>query len=87
MLFLGRPSERRRSLPCSGMLLYRARLTIILNSIAEDYSLELIYKKPFHDIWREEKDDKDLRSLSERMGVRDREGKFALGDEEWEACG
>ncbi|CAZ84713.1 unnamed protein product [Tuber melanosporum] len=56
-------------------------------AIAEDYNLELIYKKPFHDIWREEKDDKDLRILSERMGVRDREGRFALGGEEWEACG
>ncbi|PWW74347.1 hypothetical protein C7212DRAFT_299011 [Tuber magnatum] len=56
-------------------------------AIAEDYNLELIYKKPFHDIWREEKDDKDLRILSERMGVRDREGRFALGSEEWEACG
>lgn len=56
-------------------------------AIAEDYSLELIYKKPFHDIWKEEKDDRDLKVLSERMGVTDREGKFALGDEEWEGCG
>jgi hypothetical protein len=47
----------------------------------------LIYKKPFHNIWEEEKDDRDLRILSERMGVRDRDGKFALGEDEWEACG
>lgn len=57
------------------------------DSIAEDYSLELIYKKPFHDIWKEEKDDRDLKVLSERMGVMGRDGRFALGEEEWEACG
>lgn len=56
-------------------------------AIAEDYNLELVYKKPFHDIWKEEKDDRDLKVLSERMGVTDREGKFLLGDEEWEGCG
>jgi len=55
--------------------------------IAEDYGLELIYKKPFHDIWKEEKDDRDLKVLSERMGVMGRDGRFALGEEEWEACG
>lgn len=56
-------------------------------AIAEDYNLELVYKKPFHDIWKEEKDDRDLKVLSERMGVTDRDGKFLLGDEEWEGCG
>lgn len=56
-------------------------------AIAEDYNLELVYKKPFHDIWKEEKDDRDLKILSERMGVTDRSGKFLLGDEEWEGCG
>lgn len=56
-------------------------------AIAEDYNLELVYKKPFHDIWKEEKDDRDLKVLSERMGVTDRSGKFLLGDEEWEGCG
>lgn len=56
-------------------------------AIAEDYNLELVYKKHFHDVWKEEQEDRELRTLAERMGVRDRDGKFALGDEEWEACG
>lgn len=55
--------------------------------LAEDYGLELEYKKPFHDVWREEKDQSELKILSERMGVRRRDGSFALGDDEWEACG
>lgn len=56
--------------------------------IAEDYGLTLEYKKHFHDVWREEKDDPELRSLSERMGVRNRQtGEMVMGDEEWEACG
>ncbi|KAF8534506.1 mRNA capping enzyme-domain-containing protein [Trichophaea hybrida] len=56
--------------------------------IAEDYGLELEYKKLFHDVWREEKNHPELKQLSERMGVIRRDnGEFALGDEEWEACG
>ena len=55
--------------------------------IAEDYGLELEYRKPFHDVWREEKDQPEMKHLSERMGVRNRDGRFALGDDEWEACG
>lgn len=55
--------------------------------IAEDYGLVLEYRKPFHDVWREEKDQPEMRHLSERMGVRNRDGSFALGDDEWEACG
>lgn len=55
--------------------------------IAEDYSLELIYKKPFHDIWREEREDRDLKVLAERMGVVGRDGTFAIDDEQWDACG
>lgn len=56
-------------------------------AIAEDYSLELIYKKPFHDIWREEREDRDLKELAERMGVVGRDGSFAIDDEQWDACG
>jgi len=56
--------------------------------IAEDYGLELEYKKLFHDVWREEKNHPELKLLSERMGVIRRDnGEFALGDDEWEACG
>ena len=45
-------------------------------ALCEDYNLELIYKKPFHDVWRDEGKNGDgiLGGLSERMGVRARGG-------------
>jgi mRNA (guanine-N7-)-methyltransferase len=54
-------------------------------ALAEDYNLEMQYRKPFLDIWREEKDDAQLGQLSERMQVRDRDGNLQLTDEEKEA--
>ncbi|KAL8747165.1 MAG: hypothetical protein Q9190_000929 [Brigantiaea leucoxantha] len=56
--------------------------------IAEDYNLELQYRRPFVDIWADEKNHPVFSSLSERMGVRDREtGTFLVTDEEMEAVG
>ncbi|KAI5811588.1 mRNA capping enzyme-domain-containing protein [Peziza echinospora] len=64
--------------------------------LCEDYNLECVYKRGFHDIWREEGERKpgagreerqSLGALSERMGVRDREGRCGISPEEWEACG
>ena len=55
--------------------------------MTEDYNLELSYRKPFLDIWRDEKNDPDLGPLSERMGVRDREtGALSMTEEEKEAA-
>lgn len=49
--------------------------------------MELQYRKPFLDIWREEKDDSVLGPLSERMGVRSRtDGSLLVSDEELEAA-
>ena len=57
-------------------------------ALAEDYNLEMQYRKPFLDIWKEEKDDKVLGPLSVRMGVRQSEdGPLQLTDEEREAVG
>ena len=54
--------------------------------MTEDYNLELQYRKPFLDIWKEEKDDPILGPLSERMGVRGRDGgPLLVSDEELEA--
>jgi mRNA (guanine-N7-)-methyltransferase len=54
--------------------------------LTEDYNLELQYRKPFLDIWEDEKNDRDLGPLSERMGVRDRStGALAMTEEEKEA--
>ncbi|KAJ5899507.1 hypothetical protein N7495_004251 [Penicillium taxi] len=55
-------------------------------ALTEDYNLELQYRKPFLDIWEEEKNDRDLGPLSERMGVRDHAtGALAMTEEEKEA--
>ena len=60
------------------MLVYR---------LAEDYNLEQQYRKPFAEIWNEEKDDTILGPLSERMGVRERGGgPLLVSDEEMEAA-
>ncbi|KAL9008610.1 MAG: hypothetical protein Q9173_006283 [Seirophora scorigena] len=55
-------------------------------ALAEDYNLELQYRKPFMEIWKEEKDQPVFRSLSERMGVVDRfSGELMVTKEEMEA--
>lgn len=55
-------------------------------ALAEDYGLELLYRKPFPEVWEEEKDDPILGPLSERMGVRDRSGRVNVSKEEMEAA-
>ncbi|KAL1960318.1 hypothetical protein VTO42DRAFT_8278 [Malbranchea cinnamomea] len=56
-------------------------------ALTEDYNLELQYRKPFLDVWREEKDDPILGPLSERMGVRSKtDGSMLVTDEELEAA-
>jgi mRNA (guanine-N7-)-methyltransferase len=55
--------------------------------LAEDYNLELSYRKPFADVWKEEKDDPILGPLSERMGVREKgRGPLLVSEEEMEAA-
>ncbi|KAJ5105644.1 hypothetical protein NUU61_002991 [Penicillium alfredii] len=55
-------------------------------ALTEDYNLELQYRKPFLEIWEDEKNDPDLGPLSERMGVRDRAtGALTMTEEEKEA--
>ncbi|WEW58212.1 mRNA cap guanine-N7 methyltransferase [Emydomyces testavorans] len=55
-------------------------------ALTQDYNLELQYRKPFLDIWREEKDDPVLGPLSERMGVQSRDGAMLVNEEELEAA-
>lgn len=55
-------------------------------ALAEDYGLELLYRKPFNEVWEDEKDDSILGPLSERMGVRDRHGHVNVSREEMEAA-
>lgn len=54
--------------------------------MTEDYNLELQYRKPFLDIWEDEKNDRELGPLSERMGVRNRAtGELNMTEEEKDA--
>ncbi|KAJ4377554.1 mRNA cap guanine-N7 methyltransferase [Neocucurbitaria cava] len=56
-------------------------------ALAEDYNLELQYRKPFREVWDEQKDDPELGPLSERMGVRDRAtGRLLTTEEELDAA-
>lgn len=55
-------------------------------AMCEDFGLEFLWKKGFHDIYKEECNG-DLAQLSERMGVKGRDGKLLVTDEEWEAAG
>ncbi|OXV07691.1 hypothetical protein Egran_04545 [Elaphomyces granulatus] len=56
-------------------------------ALTQEYNLELQYRKPFLDIWKEEKDDPELGPLSERMGVRARgAGPLLVSDDELEAA-
>ncbi|MCJ1436010.1 mRNA cap guanine-N7 methyltransferase [Xylographa pallens] len=55
-------------------------------ALAEDYNLEMQYRKPFAEIWKEEKDDPVLGPLSVRMQVQaSGDGPLQLTDEELEA--
>lgn len=51
-------------------------------ALAEDYNLELQYRKPFREVWEEQKDDPELGPLAERMNVRQRGGGRLLTSEE-----
>ena len=56
-------------------------------AIAEDYNLELQYRKPFAEIWEEEGNSPVFGPLSERMGVRGRDGgELLVSSEEMEAA-
>jgi mRNA (guanine-N7-)-methyltransferase len=62
-------------------------LTMGSYRMTEDYNLELQYRRPFPEIWREEKDDRTLGPLSERMGVRGRDkGPLLVSDDEMDAA-
>lgn len=55
--------------------------------MAEDYNLELQFRKPFNEVWDEEGDDPEFGPLSERMGVRGRDrGPLLVNREEMEAA-
>lgn len=64
-----------------------AHLLTLEFSLTEDYNLELQYRKPFLDVWEDEKNDRELGPLGERMGVCDRAtGALMMTEEEKDAA-
>lgn len=62
-------------------------LTAAVGSLAEEYNLEQQYRKPFAEVWAEEKDHPFFGPLSERMGVRGHgRGPLLVSNEEMEAA-
>lgn len=56
-------------------------------ALADDYNLELQFHRTFPEIWEQEKDDREMGALSERMGVRARGGgELLVSPEEMEAA-
>jgi mRNA (guanine-N7-)-methyltransferase len=66
-------------------LLFRGLKTNI--SLAEDANLEMVYRRSFHEIHEDEKDDKEFGRLMDRMGVETDDGSRGIKGEEWEAAG
>ena len=61
-------------------------------ALAEDYGLELMYRKGFREVFEDESGDRDLGMLAERMGVMSRDrsagkGGLLVSEEEMEAAG
>ncbi|WWC87787.1 uncharacterized protein L201_002679 [Kwoniella dendrophila CBS 6074] len=55
-------------------------------SLAMEYRLKLVYKKPFHDILQEEKESRDFGPLLGKMGVVNEAGESAMDEDQWEAA-
>ncbi|KAJ3010538.1 mRNA cap guanine-N7 methyltransferase [Thoreauomyces humboldtii] len=56
-----------------------------LVSLAEEYGMELLYKKSFHDLFEEESRNPQYRDLLNRMRVMNEEGTMSA--DEWEVAG
>lgn len=56
-------------------------------SLAEEYGLDLQYRKSFTQIWSDEKDHRIFGPLSQRMGVVAPGGELTVSEEEMEAAG
>jgi len=53
--------------------------------MAAEYGLELVYKKEFHEVFEENRERDEFKSLLVRMNVCDGSGASSMEDDEWEA--
>jgi mRNA (guanine-N7-)-methyltransferase len=58
-----------------------------MTSLAEDANLEMVYRRSFHEMYEDEKDDAVYGRLLDRMGVKDEYGARGIKGEEWDAAG
>ena len=56
------------------------------SSLALEYRLKLIYKKPFNEVLQEEQSSRDFGPLLVKMGVVNRDGESAMDADQWEAA-
>jgi mRNA capping enzyme len=79
ILFLLRFSEGRK----------HSRGDLLTGSLAEDANLEMVYRRSFHEMYEDEKDDATYGRLLDRMGVQDEDGNRGIKSisEEWDAAG
>jgi mRNA (guanine-N7-)-methyltransferase len=47
----------------------------------------MVYRRSFHEIYEDEKDDENFGRLMDRMGVKDEDGTRGIKGEEWDAAG
>jgi len=59
----------------------------VFRGLAEDANLEMVYRRSFHEMYDDEKDDDVYGRLLDRMGVQDDEGNRGIKGEEWDAAG
>lgn len=61
------------------------RLTLTFR-MASDYKLDLVYKKEFHEVFEENREDPEFGPLMVRMKVVDTEGESSMDEHQWEAA-
>ncbi|KXN83490.1 mRNA cap guanine-N7 methyltransferase [Leucoagaricus sp. SymC.cos] len=54
--------------------------------MAEDYKLQLLYKKDFHDVFMEHQEDQEFGQLLVKMKVVDANGESSMDEAQWEAA-
>jgi mRNA (guanine-N7-)-methyltransferase len=54
--------------------------------LALEHNLHLIERKEFHDIFMEERDNKDYSQLLKKMKVVDDQGESQMDEDQWEAA-
>lgn len=55
-------------------------------ALAQEYNLEMLYRKQFHDIFFEEQKDYQMKMLLEHMNLVNNKGERIISDDEWDAA-